>query len=342
MAAATDGGRAVRYLRGMAPVRSPIRSPIRSPVPCSLAALATLTACGGAGAGASDAAPDDGGADASAAYGDPLVGIGAVSLVRGGYQFVEGPQWRDAEGDLLFSDIPASTIYRYAPGGAAPTVFRMPSNNSNGLALDPAGAVLAAEHGTRAVSRAGVAIATMFEGKRLNSPNDVIAAADGTIYFSDPPYGIPAGQQQELAFNGVFRLTPAGQMFADYRTAPTSRPNGVGLSPDGKTLYVDDTADGKLYQVPVGDAGALGARGVLATTSGNPDGLAIDLGGNVFVATATGVEVFSPAGARWGVIAVPEQPANCAFGDADHQSLYITARTGLYRVRLAHPGLPRR
>ncbi|MBC7977578.1 MAG: SMP-30/gluconolactonase/LRE family protein, partial [Myxococcales bacterium] len=132
-----------------------------------------------------------------------------------------------------------------------------------------------------------------------------------------------------------------GVLTAEHRGPRSARPNGVGLSPDGATLYVADTADGNLYRFPVLAGGALGARAVVAATSGNPDGLAIDAAGNVFVTTQTGVEVFAPTGARWGVIAVPKQPANCAFGDADHKTLYITARTALYRVRLAHAGLPR-
>lgn len=309
---------------------------------CLLALVLAPAACGGGGGGTpTDAATGADGAPADAApFGDPLVGVGAVELVQGGFQFTEGPQWRDAEADLLFSDVAGNTTFRYVPGGGAATVFRMPSANANGLALDPAGLVLSAEHGSRAVTRAATPIATVFETKQLNSPNDVIAADDGTIYFTDPPYGIQPAQQ-ELAFNGVFRIAPGGALTAEYRGALSSRPNGVGLAPDGATLYVADTADGKLYRFPIGAGGALGARTGTAT-SGNPDGLAIDSGGNVFVATRTGVEVFAPDGARWGVIAVPQQPANCAFGDPDHRTLYITARTAVYRVRLAHPGLPRR
>lgn len=273
-------------------------------------------------------------------FGDPLAGIGTVDMIQGGFQFTEGPQWREAEQDLVFTDIPANTIFRYPPGGA-PVALVNPSNNANGLAVDGNGVLLAAEHGMRRVSRAGTTVAATFEGNRLNSPNDLIVAGDGTIYFTDPPYGIQP-QQRELDFIGVFRVAPDGTLTAEHRGPLAARPNGIGLSPDGSTLYVADTADGNVYRFPIQADGALGAREVLAQTAGNPDGLAIDTGGNVFVTTSAGVEAFAPSGARWGAIAVPMQPANCGFGDADHRTLYITARTTLYRVRLAHPGLPRR
>ncbi len=313
----------------------------------TLVLLASATGCGEDGAGPGADAPPGTGADAAPAGADagppvdPLLGVGAVELVAGGFQFTEGPQWREASGDLVFSDIPASTIFRLVPGGGPPTPLRMPSGNSNGLAVDGAGVLIAAEHGTRSVTRDGVAIATTFEGQPLNSPNDVVVADDGTVYFTDPPYGL-GNTPSSLGFMGVFRLAPSGALSAEHRGAAAARPNGVGLSPDGATLYVADTADGNLYAFAVGAGGALADRRVLTPTAGGPDGLAVDVAGNVFVTTSAGVEVWSPAGARWGVIPVPEQPANCAFGDADHRTLYITARTGLYQVRLAQPGLPRR
>jgi gluconolactonase len=296
-------------------------------------ALILATACGGDLPAADAPAVDP---DAPPPF-DPLAGIGMVELVDGGYQFVEGPQWREAQGDLVFSDIPANTIYKYVPGGPAPVVHRMPSGNSNGLAISD-GALLAAEHGSRSVTRDGVSIAGMFEGNRLNSPNDVAVASDGTIYFTDPPFGISDGQR-ELDFIGVFRLA-GGTLTAEHRGALGERPNGIGISPDGQRVYVADTGDGVLYRLARNADGSLAPREMHAQTAGGADGLAVDTGGNIFVTSRDGVEVFDPAGVRWGAIAVPEQPANCAFGDADHRTLYITARTSLYRVRLAHAGLP--
>ena len=264
---------------------------------------------------------------------NPLDGIGNVELIQGGFMFTEGPQWIGDK--LLFSDIPANTIYQYVNG--AVSQFKMPSGNSNGLAFD--GALYAAEHGTRSVTKDGVAIASMFEGKKLNSPNDLVFVDDlvtfgTTVYFTDPPYGIQANQQ-ELAFNGVFMLT-ATTLTAIHRGALTERPNGIGVSPNQSTLYVDDTDDGGLYTINLSTK----QRAKLAQTSGGADGLAVDQAGNIYVTSNAGIEVFSPTGTKWGTITVPKKPANCAFGDADHQTLYITAQDSLYKVRLAHPGLP--
>ena len=297
-----------------------------------------LVACGDDGSGTQDASnqlPEEAGVV------NPLTGVGTVELVQGGYMFVEGPQWREAEGVLLFTDIPASTIYQYTPGGAMPTVFRMPSSESNGLAIDQNGAVISAQHNNHMVARDGVEIVSIFENNRLNSPNDVVVDTDGTIYFTDPPYGLPMGVTAQ-PFNGVFRIAPNGNVTAEYRGAMSERPNGIGLSLDSKTLYVADTVDGKLWGFPIMAGGALGTRAMVAMTSGGPDGLAVDAAGNIFVSTSAGIDVFAPNGSKWGTISVPMQPANCAFGDADHKTLYITARTALYKVRLANPGEPRR
>jgi gluconolactonase len=308
--------------------------------------LLLLAACGG---GDDPAAPDGPRPDGPDPDGpvpivDPLIGIGAVELVDGGYQFTEGAQWRETEQDLVFSDIPANVVYRYTPGGAAPVPLRDPSGNANGNAIDPTGALVSAEHGTRSVTRTvngtTTEIAGEFENEPLNSPNDVVVASNGTLYFTDPPFGI--GNQPDpngLDFMGVFKVSGT-MVTAEHRGGLAERPNGIGLSPDGVRLYVAHSNDGVLYRFPIASDGSLGTRETHATTTGSADGLAIDTAGNIFVTSSSGVEVFAPDGEKWGTITVPEQPANCAFGDADHKTLYITARTSLYRVRLANAGEP--
>ena len=272
---------------------------------------------------------------------DPLIGVGMVEEIQGNFMFTEGPQWNPATKTLLFTDIPANRIYEHTPGGGI-DVFREPSANTNGLALDPDGLLIACEHSGRRVSRTLAngtleAVADLYDNKKLNSPNDAIVHSNGTVYFTDPPYGLPDAGQSELGFFGVFRVTPGGELMlvAD----DMQRPNGIALSPDEKTLYVADTMTRELRAWPVNADGSLGTSTKLATTSPGPDGMAVDENGNLFVTTSAGVEAYSPTGTLWGAIAVPEQPANCAFGGEDKKTLYITARTGLYRVTLQGAGL---
>ncbi|HJL16974.1 MAG TPA: SMP-30/gluconolactonase/LRE family protein [Sandaracinaceae bacterium LLY-WYZ-13_1] len=272
---------------------------------------------------------------------DPLDGAGAVALVRDGFTFLEGPHWRAADGVLLFTDIPESTIHRLAPPDAI-DVFRMPSGEANGLATLPDGRLLAAEHANRRVSVTAAdgtvsGLATTFEGGRLNSPNDLAVRSDGTVYFTDPPYGL-GGTPPDLDFHGVFRVDPAGALHDEWRGSSAQRPNGIGLSPDERVLYVADTADGLVRAFDVAADGSTSGERPFATGTPNADGMAVDRDGNLFVTTADGVAVLAPDGSRWGTITVPEVPANCAFGDADRRTLYVTARTGLYAVRLPIPG----
>jgi sugar lactone lactonase YvrE len=274
---------------------------------------------------------------------NPLVGRGDVEKVSGGFTFIEGPVWLAPRGVLLFSDIPADTINLLQPPNTI-TVFRTPTGRSNGLGLDPQGRLVASEGDNRRVSRTladgtVVTVADRWQGKRLNSPNDNITRSDGTIYFTDPPYGLPSGQPRELDFQGVFRVDPAGMVHLE--STEFNRPNGVALSPDEKTLYVDDTADGLVRKFPVRPDGSLGASTIFVpSTGGGGDGMAVDDAGNVYVATDSGVKVYRPSGTSWGTIPLPEVPSNCTFGGADRKTLYITAKNSLYRVALRIPGLP--
>lgn len=315
-----------------------------------LTSILLIAACGGdADVGgddwiclcALDAGPDaEPGFDAPPGGGDPLTGIAQVELVMGGFQFLEGPTWRAADGVLLFSDIPANAIYRLTPPSTIDT-FRADSGNANGLASDTDGLLLAAEHGNRRVSRTAAggqvtSVADTYQGKRLNSPNDIAVRSDGTLYFTDPPYGI-APADQELTFNGLFRVEPNGTLIAEWEGPLSSRPNGVTLSPDEATLYAADTT-GVVRAYDVAGDGSLSGERTFAPSTPGADGMAIDRDGNLFVTTSAGIRVFAPDGTEWGTISVPEVPANCTFGDPDGRTLYITARQGLYRVRVAIPG----
>jgi gluconolactonase len=258
------------------------------------------------------------------------------------FEFLEGPIWHP-DGFLFFSDIPASRIYKWTPDGGA-GVWREPSGNSNGLTLDLTGRLVACEHGNRRVSRTErdgtvVSLADHYEGKRLNSPNDVVVASDGTIYFTDPPYGIEP-EQQEQPCNGVYRIRPGGaleRVFDDF-----DRPNGLAFAPGERILYIGDSRRRHVRAFDHAPDGALTNSRVVCDMDhpqpGSPDGMKLDMEGRLYVAGATGVWVFEPDGTHLGVIVTPERPANLAWGDDDRRTLYITARTSLYRIRATTPG----
>jgi len=304
----------------------------------------------GIGCGETDGPAASGGGGGSGGAGgtmgafDPLEGIGMVELVADGFVFTEGPTWRSAEQRLLFSDIPANTIYQLTPPDDV-VVFRADSGEANGLDSDVDGLLLAAEHANRRVSRTlangtVVTVASEYLGDPLNSPNDIAVRSDGTIYFTDPPYGINPATQQVLEFNGVFRVAPNGDLSAEWEGAKSTRPNGLVLSPDESVLYVADSTAGVMV-FDVNADGSLSNERAFIETLPIADGMAIDAAGNLFVTTSTGVQVFDRAGEPWGTIVVPDgrAPANCAFGGEDARTLYITARQALYEVRLMRPGL---
>ncbi|MGA2222460.1 MAG: SMP-30/gluconolactonase/LRE family protein [Verrucomicrobiia bacterium] len=262
-----------------------------------------------------------------------------VENVAGNFQFTEGPVWVASKGELLFSDIPANRIVRWSNGKAE--TFRAPSGNSNGLTLDKQGRLLACEHGNRRVSRTEpdgtvVTLADRYDGKRLNSPNDIVCKSDGAIYFTDPPYGVTP-DQRELDFQGVYRISPDGKTLT-LLVKDFLRPNGIALSPDEKTLYVADTQRDHVRAFDIASDGSITNGRVFCQVT-FPDGIKLDTAGNLYAAARTGVEVFDPTGKSIGIISVPQQPANLAFGDADWKTLYIAGRTSLYRVRITIPGI---
>ena len=250
-----------------------------------------------------------------------------------------------AEGFLLFSDIRANRICKWLPDGTVET-WRQPSGNANGLTLDRRDRLLVCEQGNRLVSRieadgTRTPLAEQYDGKLLNSPNDIVCRSDGTIYFTDPPYGIIPGESssysklKEQPCNGVYRISHDGVVA---RVADDfDRPNGLAFSPDESVLYVNDTPRSQVRAFDVHTDGSLTHSRVLADMDhpqpGSPDGMKVDEEGHLYVAGATGIWVFEPDGRWLGVINTPERPTNCAWGDDDRKSLYITARTSLFRIR---------
>ena len=276
--------------------------------------------------------------------------IPMLDRLAGGFGFTEGPVWRG--NDLVFSDIPNSRTVRYQPTAAGPeiTTFRHPTGNANGLTLDHQGRLLTCEHSGRRVSRVDLngqveTVVDNYEGKKLNSPNDVVVRSDGSIFFTDPPYGLPRlSEGKELPFNGVYRVDLSGKphLLAD----DFERPNGLAFSPDERTLYVDDSARFHIRAFDVAPDGTLSRGRVWAELKagaderGVPDGMKVDQQGNVYCTGPAGVWVFDPNGRFLGRVVTPEIPANLAWGDADWKTLYITAQTSLYRLHLAVPGIP--
>lgn len=274
-----------------------------------------------------------------------------IDRIAGGLGFTEGPVWRGDE--LLFSDIPNKRIVRWRRLPEGPELTTFTTGTSNGLTLDRQGRVLAAEHDGRRVTRvaddgARTVLAERFQGKRLNSPNDLVVKSDGAVYFTDPPYGVrpsrpgtvrPAGwwtqpiEGKEQPCHGVYRLAPDGTL--GLVVDDFALPNGLAFSPDESVLYIDDSAHKHIRAFDVRPDGTLtGSRILLDMASedpGVPDGLKVDVRGNVFCTGPGGVWVCGPDGALLGRIVLPELPANLGWGE-DGSVLFVTARTSVYRV----------
>ncbi|MFC1949517.1 SMP-30/gluconolactonase/LRE family protein [Chloroflexota bacterium] len=271
-----------------------------------------------------------------------------LERIATGFGFTEGPIWC---GDyLLFSDIPKNRIVKLTMRSYGPevTTFRTPSGNSNGLTLDRSGRLIACEHSTRRVTRTETdgtirAVAEYYQGKRLNSPNDVVVRSDGSVYFTDPSFGLRnTPDSQALPFNGVYRITPDGELVLlvdDFEL-----PNGLAFSPDEAVLYVNDTARENIRAFDVSPDGSISNGRVFtemkASGEGRPDGMKVDQQGNVYCTGPGGLWIMEPGGKSLGRILMPEQPANFNWGDSDWKTLYITARPSIYRLRLEVPGIP--
>ncbi len=271
-----------------------------------------------------------------------------VDSIADGYAYAEGPLWHP-DGYLLFADSPRDRIHKWDPAANTVSVFREPSAGATALGFDREGRLLATEHRNRRISRTEsdgsiITVVDRYDGKRLNSPNDFVVARDGTIFFTDPPYGLPRQVEgKELDFQGVYRLDPDGRLRLLVRNMV--RPNGIGLSPDGRTLYVTDSDRAHLRAFAIRDDGTVDDGRVLAELRpwksgvlGVPDGLAVSAQGHILVTGPGGVWVFDPKGGRLGVIPTPEPPAACTFGGADGKTLFITARSRVYRMRMTVAG----
>ncbi|HTQ58490.1 MAG TPA: SMP-30/gluconolactonase/LRE family protein [Bryobacteraceae bacterium] len=257
-----------------------------------------------------------------------------VETVSNGFRFTEGPAW-SREGYLLFSDTPAGRIIRKAPDKER-EIFRESVAGPAGNAFDAQGRLYTCETHARRVIRTDKkgrveVLADKWDGKRLNAPNDVVVSKSGHVYFTDPAFG---NQQdaRELDFYGVYHITPKGQL--SLIAKPAGRPNGITLSPNGRILYVSNSDERNIRAYEVDHNGDVsGERILVSNIDGIPDGIRTDELGNLYVA-AKGLAVYSPEGKLLVTLPVPETPSNCAFGGPDLHTLYITARTSVYRVRL--------
>jgi len=301
----------------------------------------------------------------------------AIERLGDGFKWTEGPVWIHA-GYLLFAEIPSNRIMKWSPRGGMSVFmhpsgytgtepFKGPESGSNGMTLDPQGRLTVAGHARRNVYRLEslekgatlTVLAEKYEGKRLSSPNDLVYKSDGSLYFTDPPYGLPTqgdnDPQKELSFNGVFRIPNAG---AHRAGAPPddnklqliikdlTRPNGIAFSPDEKYLYiaVSDPAHKVWMRYDVQPDGSVANGRVFYDSTpnkapGSPDGIKVDRKGNLYGSGPGGLWIFSPEGTHLGTLKLPENMANLNWGDADAKTLYITASSSLYRVRLKIAGV---
>ena len=273
-----------------------------------------------------------------------------------GASWAEGPVYIPNRDCVLWSDVRNNRMLRWSEDRGM-TVFREPSDCSNGNTLDLEGRLITCEHDRRRISRTEadgtvVTVVDRYRGKRLNSPNDAVVKSDGTIWFTDPPYGILSDEEghqaeSELGANYVFRFDPiTGEL--DIVADDFHMPNGIAFSPDERTLYISDTGSSHIPGVPshirafdVVDHRKLARGRVFADVSpGRADGFRIDVDGNLFAGfnTGEGVQVYSPQGERIGRIRIPEPASNCAFGGPGGNRLFITASTSLYAVSLNTTG----
>ena len=262
----------------------------------------------------------------------------AIEKVATGFRFTEGPVW-SKEGFLLFSDVPSSRILKLTPG-QKPETFRENSPGASGNALDSQGRLYTCETRARRLVRTdkngkSEVLAERWEGKLLNGPNNLVVSRSGNVYFTDPAFGYQS-DQRELDFYGVYEIPPKGAM--KLISKPAGRPNGIALSENGRVLYVSISDEHSVRAYDVDRNGDVSNERVFVSgIRGAPGGIRVDEKGNLYVA-AQGLAIYSPQGRLVRTFELAEIPSNCAFGDADFQTLYITARGSVYRLHLSVRG----
>jgi gluconolactonase len=282
----------------------------------------------------------------------------AIEKVADGFVFLEGPVWRNSDSRLFYSDLRGNAVYQWTAAEGVRDVAKpfftgdgtgLRGVGPNGIALDAEGRLLACVYGSRSIIRiekdgSRTTLADRFEGKRLNSPNDLVVGRDGTVYFTDPSFGLEGMDNsplRELSFNGVYRLRPNGQL--ELLTREQERPNGLALSPDESILYVANSGGAVTgwMAYDLGPAGLSNKRVFFDVTgvegAGGADGMKVDLAGNVYATGPGGVWVIAPDGTHLGTIRPDEALTNVGWGD-DGRTLYITGRTALYRIRTSARG----
>lgn len=267
-----------------------------------------------------------------------LVPRGAkLTTFASGFGFTEGPVW-DARGFIYVSDEVQNKIYRVYPGGRREAVIAL--GDPDGNTYDLQHRLLDCASVPRAIIRLGpdgryTVLAGRYNGKRFNSPNDVVLGPDGAIYFTDPTLDLPAGQKQEIPFEGVYRLDARGHV--TLLTKDLKQPNGLAFAPGGKRFYVDDSAlkNIRVYHFSDGrlSGGKIFGEEPGGPHDGVPDGMRLDIRGDLFVVGPRGIWVWDAQGQHLGTIVMPEQPANLSWGDPDYRTLYITATTSIYKLR---------
>lgn len=285
-------------------------------------------------------------AQAQPATAESIRQVGEVELVQDGFAFTEGPAWEPKSKTLYFSDIPNTAIHRLGPDGKI-TLFTDDSKHTNGILIPSDGRMLGCQMDGQVVrydyatSQATV-LASQYDGKRFNAPNDLTVDSAGGIYFTDPLFRAPTPLPQSV--QAVYYIAPSGDVTRV--TEDLAAPNGIGMSPDRKRLYVCPSQQAEMLVYDVLGPGKLSEPQTFCSVeqpegkSGTgADGITLDVKGNVYITTHLGIQIFSPSGNQIGVVTIPQQPANVCFGGEDWKTMFVTARTGLYRVQMPIPGL---